>query len=132
MGNPVQSSPKANFWTKGPRIRPPTIKRPVAQRANFRGLLLGSSAAIPARVEKSMARNMMRMWGIRITAGTGPLKRIITGFSPDNEISFPWDDNITLYSNFPAGGCLGMLATNESSLLTKGILVQGSSVLCLL
>ncbi len=57
-GNPVHQAPKANFWTKGPRMKPPTKSRAAVHRANLRALFLRIRAAMPAQVEKSIAVNI--------------------------------------------------------------------------
>ena len=68
----------------------------IVQTASRRGSLLRSRAAIPARVENSMAAKMTRIWASRSAMGTWPLNRMTMPSSPPREVSFPRSFRTTL------------------------------------
>ena len=73
QGKPVQKWPKAYFWTKGPRMRPPRVMQPRATQRCLRGVRGPSTVPRPTRRPSSTEMNIMLMWEMSRVRGTWPL-----------------------------------------------------------
>src|SRR3972149_8177171 len=90
-GQPDHHALKAYHCTAGPSRSPPRKRSPTVQEASFFRLGLELKNSNPARVEKSIALNMIMTCGMRIHIGTAPLNRIVTGSDAGTvSVNSPW------------------------------------------